>query len=91
MQSLFILNELDTLPESVLMLNNIGLIYQDVQMYPLALEYLEKARNLYASIGLEEEVGNIWLNTGAVYLAMGNTETALLNYYKALPILKKEK
>ncbi len=90
-QSLFILNELDTLPESRAdMLNNIGLIYQDVQMYPLALEYLEKARNLYASIGLEEEVGNIWLNTGAVYLAMGNTETALLNYYKALPILKRK-
>ncbi len=68
-------------------LNNIGLIYEDIGMHQLALEYLNEALALYIHQNLEEQIGNIWLNIGAVEYELKNTEKALTNLRKATKIL----
>lgn len=70
-------------------LNNTGLIYEDIGMHELALEYLNKALLLYANQNMEEQIGNIWLNIGSVKYELNNTEQALVYLRKATKILAK--
>jgi tetratricopeptide (TPR) repeat protein len=71
------------------LLNNIGLVYEDIRMSELALDYLNQALTLYTKEGLDEKIGNIWLNIGAVEFDLGNTDKALDYIKKANQILTK--
>lgn len=70
-------------------LNNTGLIYEDIGMNESALDYLNQALELYKQEGLDEKTGNIWLNIGAVEFEQGNTDKALSYMRKANQILLK--
>jgi hypothetical protein len=65
-------------------LNNIGLIYEDVGMPELALDYLEQALELYDEIGVNG--GNIWLNMGVVLSKLEKNDLAKQYTSKALEL-----
>lgn len=73
------------------LLNNLGLIYYDVGMLDSALNCYTKAFSKYAQAGtLEEHSGNIWLNTGALFLEKSDVENARIYLYKALHIFTEK-
>lgn len=67
---------------------NLGLIYDDVDMYDQALAYFHEALELYQELGIQEKMGNIWLNIGATQYQQGDMELAQENLYKSVGILE---
>ena len=73
------------------LLNNLGLIYYDVGMLDSALNCYTKAFSKYAQAGiLEEYSGNIWLNTGALFLDKSDLDKSRIYLYKALHIFNEK-
>lgn len=62
--------------------NNIGLIYLDINLHTLSLEYLYKALELYKVAKEVDAIGNIWLNIGA-------NKYHLREYRNAIDLIKK--
>lgn len=70
--------------------NNIGLIYLDINLHTLSLEYLYKALELYKVAKEEDAIGNIWLNIGANKYHLGEYRNAIDLIKKGYVILKAE-
>lgn len=70
--------------------NNIGLIYLDINLHTLSLEYLYKALELYKAAKEEDAIGNIWLNIGANKYHLGEYRNAIDLIKKGFVILKTE-
>ena len=70
--------------------NNIGLIYLDINLHTLSLEYLYKALELYKIAKEEDAIGNIWLNIGANKYHLGEYRNAIDLIKKGFVILKTE-
>jgi tetratricopeptide (TPR) repeat protein len=88
-QSLDILEQTQAeLPYRADLHNNLGLLYEDINMYDLALTYLNQALSLYEQAGIQDKVGNIWLNMGALQLNQGNSGLALAHFQKAMDMLQ---
>lgn len=68
--------------------NNIGLLYDDLNMEDLASVYFFKAMKYYKKVGLEKTNGNIWLNIGANYLQIDKLDSALFYLDKSYELLK---
>jgi tetratricopeptide (TPR) repeat protein len=71
--------------------NNIGLIYLDINLHTLSLEYLYKALELYKIAKEEDAIGNIWLNIGANKYHLGEYRNAIDLIKKGFVILDSEK
>ena len=68
--------------------NNIGLLYDDLNMEDLASDYFFKAMNYYEKIGLDDTNGNIWFNIGSNYLQKNQLDSALLYFDKSYSLFK---
>ena len=68
--------------------NNIGLLYDDLNMEHLASVYFFKAMKYYMKVGLEKTNGNIWLNIGANYLQRDELDSAIFYFDKSYELLK---
>lgn len=71
-------------------LNNIGLIYQDIGMYTLSLQYLKKALKKYQLLNKNQIAANIWLNLGGVYEDLDSLSKAKKMLFKALKELDEK-
>ncbi|REJ82369.1 MAG: adenylate/guanylate cyclase domain-containing protein [Bacteroidetes bacterium] len=72
-----------------LALKNMGIAYYLQAKYLETLEYWEKAKAVYDSIGDEVGVANMLNNEGAVYFNQGDDTKALELYLKSLKISEK--
>lgn len=68
-------------------LNNLGLLYQDIGMYDEALKYLNRALETYQAGGIQNQIGNIWVNIGALYSDTKKYGEGLRFMQTALPML----
>ena len=70
-------------------LGNIGVVYDDQNDYPKALDYHTKAFEMAKDIGNKElQAGNLG-NIGSIYHELGDYSKALDYYFKALHIAEK--
>lgn len=89
--SLNILEKLNDDPKNRAdVLNNIGLIYEDVGMNQLALEYIDRSLEIYQKVEVEQGIGNIWLNRSAILMSLGHMEQAQENIQTARSIHTRE-
>ncbi|MCB0505326.1 MAG: CHAT domain-containing protein [Cyclobacteriaceae bacterium] len=70
-------------------LNNIGLVYSNLQP-DLALEYYERAKAIYEQMGLKDKIATSYVNIGLAYRNLKDYHEALQNLNEALDIRKKE-
>lgn len=82
----------DTLSNEVAMLlNNHGLFLMKNEVHDVALQSLEKARDIKVKIYGDNhvELANVYNNIGMVYYYLHNYKESLLHYELALPLFKK--
>ena len=82
----------DTLSNEVAMLlNNHGLFLMKNEVHDVALQSLEKAREIKAKIYGDNhvELANVYNNMGMVYYYLHNYKESLLHYELALPLFKR--
>jgi tetratricopeptide (TPR) repeat protein len=70
--------------------NNIGLIYLDINLHSLSLEYFYKALELYKLSSEENAMGNTWLNLGVNKYYLGEYSQAIELIKKGFKILDSE-
>lgn len=70
--------------------NNIGLIYLDINLHSLSLEYFYKALELYKLSSEENAMGNTWLNLGVNKYYLGECSQAIELIKKGFKILDSE-
>jgi tetratricopeptide (TPR) repeat protein len=87
--SLEIFQEKKRLNSAAHALNNIGLVYYDIKDYDRASNHLNKALELYKSLGVEDKVGAIWLNIGFISYYQKNYKKALSCAKKSIKILEE--
>ncbi len=77
--------KLDEPLEVAASLNNIGLVYTTSQP-ELAIEYYEKAKEIYSKANLPDKLGTAYVNIGLAYRFLEDYNEALINLNKALDI-----
>jgi len=77
--------KLDEPLEVAASLNNIGLVYTSSQP-DLAIEYYEKAKEIYENENLQDKIATSYVNIGLAYNFKENYNEALSNLNKALDI-----
>lgn len=87
MKSQLIFLELDEFELLGDVVNNIGLLYDDLNMEDLAFDHFFQAMNYYERIGLDLKNGNIWLNIGANYLQKHELDSAFKYLDKSYKLL----
>lgn len=71
-------------------LNNLGLIYESIELDELALDYLEQALRLYEKIGVDQQAGNIWLNMSYLFWDQKKVNKSKEYVSRALEILESQ-
>lgn len=70
-------------------LGNLGLVYFDIKNNEIALDYLEKSLTIYTKLNLQDKVGYISLNIGAIDYEKGNYNKSIEHAEKALKIFEE--
>ncbi|ORX96886.1 ApcC hetero-tetramer Cut9-Hcn1 [Basidiobolus meristosporus CBS 931.73] len=72
------------------LLNELGVVYYQSQLYDHAIEYLEEANSVCEQINATQKLLlSIWVNLGHVYRKVGRFEDALRFFNKALKLQSK--
>ena len=69
----------------VKLLNDLGLAYNHLEDYPVALELFVKALEIIEEVGHVQMTGVVTKNIGMIYMTHGDYPRALEQYRKALP------
>nr|WP_275973889.1 CHAT domain-containing tetratricopeptide repeat protein [Argonema galeatum] len=68
-------------------LNEIGLVYENLTQYPKALEFYQQTLDIARELRDRESEGRVQINIGAVYFKLGQSPKALEFYQQALAVL----
>ncbi len=74
----------DFIPGEGYTYKNMAFVYTVQSEYPMAIEYLKKARNTFLEINHKQEVASAYNNMGIVHFHQGNNYEALDAYSNAL-------
>lgn len=66
-----------------------AILLTELSRYEDSIPYLERAREIYASIGAEDAVANSWLNQGISFEGANQLEAALDAYYRSYEIFNR--
>jgi tetratricopeptide (TPR) repeat protein len=70
-------------------LGNLGLVFFDIKNNEIALDYFEKARDTYKKLNLDDKVGYVSMNIGAIDFEKQDYKQSIENAEKALTLFEE--